>query len=134
MAISNLQETLLMYTKQKSMISNKINDIELNLLAATRKVLDLQSKYNQKEQQYYYYYNQSGMEDYQDEYAYLCEQMEKEYEFSLQNINSWNVELEMQKSNYETQYNEITTTETAYKTLLRSNIKNDFTYGGASQG
>ena len=134
MAISNLQEALLMYTKQKSMISNNINDIELNLLAGTRKVLDLQSKYNQKEQEYYYYYNQSGMEDYQDEYQYLCEQMEKEYEFTLQNINSWNSELEMQKDNYETRYNEITATENSYKALLRNNIKSDFSYGGASQG
>ncbi len=133
MAISNLQEALLFYAKNKSMISNKINDLELNLLAGTRKVLDLQQKYNEKEQEYYYYYNRSGMEDYQDEYSYLCEEMEKEYEYTLQNINSWNAEIEMQKDNYETRYNEVTAMENSFKALLKNNIKNDFTYGGAQQ-
>lgn len=134
MAVSNLQETLLMYTKYKSMLTKQINDVEFNLLAATRKVLDLQSKYNDKQQAYYYYYNQDGMEEYHDEYTYLCEQMEKEYEFSLQNINSWNMELEAQKDNYETRYNEITAHENSFRALLKSNIKIDFTYGGTQQG
>lgn len=134
MAISNLQEALLMYTRQKSMITNKVNDIQLNILSATRKVMDLQTKYNEKEQAYYYYYNQGGMEDKQDEYRILCENMEKEYEFSLQNINSWNEELEMQKDNYENRYNEIVATENSFRTLLKTNIKGDFSYGGAQQG
>lgn len=132
MAISNLQEALLMYTKQKSMITNKINDIEMNLLAGTRKVTDLQAKYNQKEQSYYYAYSDGAIE--KDEYSYICEQMEKEYEWTLQNINSWNQELEMQKDNYEAQYSEITQTETSYRSLLKQNLAKDFAYGGISQG
>ena len=134
MAISNLHETLLMYAKHKSMLTNKINDIELNLLSATRDVLDLQAKYNAKEQEYYYYYNRDGMEDFMDEYSALCEEMEKEYEYKLQNINSWNTQLETQKDNYETRYNEITAGENAFKSLLKTNIKNDYTYGGTQQG
>jgi len=134
MAISNLQETLLMYTKYRSMLSKQLNNIEFNLLEGTRKVLDLQSKFNQKQQDYYYYYNQDGMFQDDDEYSILCEQLEKEYEYSLQNINSWNLELEKQKDNCETRYNEITQQEKAYETFLKTNIKVDFTYGGTQQG
>ncbi len=132
MAISNLQETLLMYTKQKAMINNKLSDVLFNMTAAAREEAELQDQYNQKEQYYYYMY--SGNADLESEYQEVMEQLLKEHEFDLANIQSWEEELELDKNNYETRLNMITQYESSWQKLLSTNIKNDFTYGGASQG
>ncbi len=132
MAISSMQETLLMYTKQKSMINEKISNIQFNLLSASREAKELQDKYNQKEQ--YYYYQYYGQDDLRDEYQEICEQLLKEHEFDLANINSWEQELEKEKNNYETRLNEITQYEASWQKLLATNIKSDFSYGGVQQG
>ena len=120
MAISNLQETLLMYTKQKSMINQKLSDVMFNIMAASRETAELQDKYNQKEQLYYYEYYDK--EDLQDEYQELKEQLLKEHEFELANIESWESELELQKNNLETRLNTITQYESSWQKLLSSNL------------
>ena len=80
MAISNLQETLLMYTKYKSMINYSLADIQMNILEATKQTTDQQAIYNEAQQQYYDYYEQEGMEEYHDEYVALMAELENEYE------------------------------------------------------
>ena len=40
MAISNLQETLLMYTRYKSRMNKQLAAIQMNTLSATKKVTD----------------------------------------------------------------------------------------------
>lgn len=132
MAISNIQETLLMYTKQKAMINNKLSDVMFNITAAAREEAELQDKYNAKER--YYYYEYANNPDTQDEYQEVMEQLLKEHEFDLANIQSWESELETDKNNYETRLNIITQYESSWQKLLSTNIKNDFTYGGAQQG
>jgi len=135
MAISNLQETLLMYTKQKSMINEKLSNIMMNMTTASREETELQDKYNQK-QQYYYYEYEGWTSDgaLSDEYQEVMEQLLKEHEFDLANLQSWETELETDKLNYETRLNMITQYESSWTKLLQNNIKSDFTYGGASQG
>ncbi len=131
MAISNLQETLLMYTKQKSMINNKLSNVMFNITAAAREEAELQDKYNQRERNYYYQY--SGQEGMQDEYNEVMEQLLKEHEYDLANLQSWESELEMDKNNFETRLNIISQYESSWQKLLSTNIKNDFSYGGAQQ-
>lgn len=132
MAICNLQETLLMYTKQKAMINNELSDIMFNMTAATRETTELQDKYNQKVQYYYSLYE--GDSDLSDEYDELMEELEAEHEFDLANLEAWESELESEKNNYETRLNMITQYESSWEQLLSTNIKNDFSYGGVSQG
>lgn len=131
MAISNLQETLLMYTKQKSMFNQKLANVMFNLTSAARQTSELQEQYNQKERNYYYQYNDDP--SLQDEYTEVMEQLLKEHEFDLANIQSWENELNMNKENYETRLNIVTKYESSWQKLLSTNIKNDFTYGGAQQ-
>ncbi len=131
MAISNIQETLLMYTKQKSMLNNKLSDVMFDLLNASKDSSEVQSKYNDKIQEYYYLYMQDGIDE--TYYQEITEQLEKEREFELANLNSWETELELDKNNYETRLNEVTTFEATWTKLMQTNIKNDFTYGGAQQ-
>lgn len=131
MAISNIQETLLMYTKQKSMLNNQLSGVMFDLLNASKDSSEVQSKYNDKIQEYYYLYMQDGIDE--TYYQEITEQLEKEREFELANLNSWETELELDKNNYETRLNEVTTFEATWTKLMQTNIKNDFTYGGAQQ-
>jgi hypothetical protein len=132
MAISNFHETMLCYAKQKSLFTKQITDIQFTIIAGTRKSLALQTQYNQKLQNYYYQYK--DRDDLQAEYQALCDELETEYEYNLQNINSWEQELESRKENLDLRVAEITQQETAIKSLMKNNFKQDFTYGGAQQG
>lgn len=130
MAISNIHETLLMYTKQKSTINSQLSDVMFNMVSASRKNAELQSQYNQKQQDLYY------DEDYgygTDEYQIMIEQLENEHQFELANLESWESELELNKNNLETKLNEITSFENSWTKLLQQNIKSDFSYGGVGQ-
>jgi len=129
MAISNIHETLLMYTKQKSMINQKLSDVMFNMLGASRQQADNQAMYNAKLQDAYY----NLYEAYPDEYQLVIENLEQEHELELANLNSWETELEIEKNNLETRLNEVTTFESSWTKLLQTNIKQDFTYGGAQQ-
>ena len=128
MAISNIHETLLLYTKQKSLINNKLSTNMMNLLNSSKQTAENQAKYNdQMDNIYYNYY-----EDDPETYELLTEQLEQEHELELANINSWEQELELEKNNLETQLNEINTFESSW-TKLQTNIKSDFSYGGVQQ-
>lgn len=131
MAIANAQETMLMYTKQKAMLTEKLANVQFNMLSATRQSGESQTKYNAKQQYYYYKYGRD--EDYADVYDELIAELDEEHDFDMQNLNSWEQQLEMDKSNYETRLNEITQYESTWKSMLQNNIKKDFQYGGASQ-
>lgn len=129
MAISNIQETLLMYTKQKSMINEKLAGVMFNKMNAARESAELQAKFNDRQQNIYYEYH-----DYdKDIYEQLITELENEHEYELQNLNSWEEQLELDQNNYETRLNEITTFESTWTKLLQTNVKNDFTYGGAGK-
>jgi len=135
MAISNLQETLLMYTKQKAMINMRLSNVMFDITAAAREEAELQDKYNQRERYYYHSYNMpNGDEGIQDEYNEVMEQLLKEHEYDLANLQAWESELELDKNNYETRLNIISQYESSWTKLLSTNIKNDFSYGGAQQG
>ena len=129
MAISNLQEKLLFYTQQKSLISSKLSDIQMQQLSATKDAAAKQQAYNQQLQALYY------DEDYgygTEEYSEMLLQLQNEHEFELSTLNSWESELDLQKENLETQLNEINGYESAWQKLLMANIKNEFVYGGIS--
>ena len=129
MAISNIHETLLMYTKQKALINDKLSSNMMNTLSASKQTAENQAKYNdQMDNIYYNYY-----EDDPETYELLTEQLEQEHELELANLNSWEQELELEKNNLETQLNEISTFESTWTKMLQTNIKSDFSYGGVQQ-
>ena len=117
MAISNIHETLLMYTKQKALINDKLSTNMMNTLSASKQTAENQAKYNdQMDNIYYNYYD-----DDPETYELLTEQLEQEHE------------LELEKNNLETQLNEISTFESTWTKMLQTNIKSDFSYGGVQQ-
>lgn len=129
MAISNIHETLLMYTKQKALINDKLSTNMMNTLNASKQNAENQAKYNdQLDKIYYDYYDEDP-----ETYELLTEQLEQEHELELANLNSWEQELELEKNNLETQLNEISTFESTWTKMLQTNIKSDFSYGGVQQ-
>ena len=129
MAISNIHETLLMYTRRKSLINDQLSSTMMDMLNSAKKVAEEQAKYNEQVNDVYYNY----YEDDPDSYELLTEQLEQEHELALANLNSWEQELELEKNNLETQLNEINTFEATWTKLLQTNIKGDFTYGAVQQ-
>lgn len=128
MAISNLQEKLLFYTQQKSRISSKLSDIQMQQLSASRQVSEKQLEYNSQLSDIFYEYGDTDL------YGELLLELQSEHEFELSKINTWESELEVQKEGLETQLNEISSYEQAWQKLLTNNIKVEFTYGGSSGG
>ncbi|CCY62342.1 MAG: hypothetical protein ACLSA2_09650 [Candidatus Gastranaerophilaceae bacterium] len=129
MAISNIHETLLLYTKQKSLINEKLSTVMMDMLNSSKQVAENQAKYNDQMNEIYYGY----YEDDPENYELLTEQLQQEHELELANLNSWEQELELEKNNLETKLNEINTFESSWTKLLQTNIKNDFSYGGVQQ-
>ena len=128
MAIANLQEMLLSYTKQEAAINAKLSEVMMNTSSATRSYASKQQQYNEQVQNYYYEYYEQDPDMYYD----LIELIENEHELDLARLESWESGLEVQKNELETQLNEITTFKDNWTKLLSNNIKKDFTYGSVS--
>ena len=131
MSIANLHEKMLFFTKQKSLISNKLSNIQMQQLTATRKSAESQMAYNEQLQELYY------NEEYgygTDAYAEMLLELQSEHEFELAALTAWESDLEAQKEQYETQLNEVTAYETSWQKLLQNNIKVEFSYGGSGGG
>ncbi len=129
MAISNLHETLLMYTRRKALINDQLSTTMMDMLNSSKRTAEEQAKYNEEVSGVYYNYYENDP----DTYELLTEQLEQEHELALANLNSWEQELELEKNNLETQLNEINTFEATWTKLLQTNIKSDFSYGGVQQ-
>lgn len=132
MAVSNIHETLLMYTKQKSLLNSQLSDVMMDMVSATRQNAELQRQYNEKIQNAYYD-DYNGYTEDPDAYIELMDVLENEHMFELQNLESWESELELKKNSLETRLNEISSYEQSWTKLLQQNIKNDFSYGGGGQ-
>lgn len=128
MAIANLQEMLLSYTKQQASINAKLGDVFMDLACATRSYAAKQQQYNRQVQNYYYQYNETDPEMYYD----LIEILENEHELDLARLESWESSVEVEKNELETQLSEVTTFRDNFMKLLSNNIKKDFTYGSVS--
>ena len=131
MSIANLHEKLLFFTKQKSLISNNLADIQMRQLSATRKATEAQQAYNEELQDLYY---DPDFGYGTEEYSGLLLELQSDHEFELAALTAWESDLEAQKEQYETQLNEVTQYETSWQKLLQNNIKVEFSYGGSGGG
>ena len=130
MAIANYHEKLLFFTRQKSFLTNRLSDIQMQQLSATRISLQKQQEYNAQLSALYY---DPDFGYGTEEYSQMLLQLNNEHEFELSTINAWESELELEKENLENQLNEITQYESSWQKLLQNNIKKDFAYGGGGK-
>ncbi|MCM1339441.1 MAG: hypothetical protein NC191_07200 [Muribaculaceae bacterium] len=127
MAISNLHEKLLFYTRQKSSITSQLSDIQLRQLTATKTQATKNMEYQEKLSALYY------DEEYgygTDEYAEMLVVLQNEHEFDMATLTNWESQLELQKEALETQLSEVQAYENTWNKLLGNSCKADFSYGG----
>ena len=127
MAICNLQEKLLFYTRRKSVLTTNITNIQSTILTVTRKEATNQTNYNKKFQEAYY------DPDYgygTEEYSQVLEALSSEHEHEQAGLTLWEAQLELEKDTLEAQLAEITQFEQSWQNLLKNNIQKDFAYGG----
>lgn len=117
---------------EKASITQRLMGIMDNINVATLNSTDLMEQTNEKRS----YYSQKAENDstYADSTEYKVETaaVENDYQLQLSKINSWDSQLQQEKNNLETQLKVVTSYEESWTTLLKNNIKKDFTYGSSS--
>jgi len=127
MAIANLQEKLLFYTKQKSRISMGLSDVQMKQLVASKTQAQKNMEYNTRLSELYYD-EEFGFGT--DQYSEMLLQLQTDHEYELASLNSWESQLDIEKESLETQLNEIQSYENTWTKMLGNCIKSDFSYGG----
>ena len=131
MAIANLQEKMIFFTQQKSLLNTQLSNIQMQQMSATRKAGTSQMAYNQSLQELYY---DPDVGYGTEEYTEILIELQNDHEFEMASLTAWESQLEARKEATETQLNEITNYENSWQKLLAQNIKSDFTYGGVGGG
>ena len=131
MAVSNFHEKLLFYTRQKSMLSLKLSDLQMKQLAATKTQAVKQQEYNAQLSALYYDEEFGyGTEEYSEMLAIL----QSEHEYEMAHLSNWESQLDIEKESLEAQLNEIQAYENSWTKLLQNAIKIGFAYGGVGGG
>lgn len=130
MAVANLNEKLLFYTLQKSMLTNKLSNVQMTLLSASRAQIAASAAFNNRLSELYHD-PIIGFNADPDTYNQYYIQLQSEHELELSRLNAWESQLDAEKDSYEAQLSEIQSYEKSWEGLLKKNIQSDFTYGGA---
>lgn len=130
MSVANLNEKLLFYTLQKSMITSKLSNVQMTLLSASRAQTAASVAFNNRLSELYHD-PIIGHDANPDLYNQYFIELQSEHELELSRLNDWESQLDAEKDTYETQLSELQTYEKSWESLLKNNIKSDFTYGGA---
>ena len=134
MAISNSTERLFFYTLQESNLSLQVSNIQMQLLSATRTIADSNLAYSSQMQDLYY----DPVVGYDPEdpelYETYSQDLRRQHEEEISRLTAWESNLEMQKTQVETQLNEITQYKNSCQNMLKKDIQTDFAYGGVSGG
>lgn len=132
MSIASIQESLLSSTIQKNDLTSQLTTIMGRLTLASRQNLELMESTTANKQ--YLKELASEDEDYatSDEYQTDMEAVDDDYELQLAEINNWEAELNQEKNTIETNLKEVETTQEGYTSMLKGNLKREFTYGQSS--
>lgn len=133
MSVANIQETILLYTREQDSLTHQLSDIMGRITMATANTTEIMEQTNEKRA--YFAQKVSDNPNYADTTQYKVESqaVESDYQLQMAEINSWESQLEQQKNTMETRLKAVTTFLENWSTLLKNNIKKDFTYGGGGQ-
>ena len=140
MAIANLHETLLCYTLRKNQLNLEISEYQTQKTLAAYSQADTRSIKAQDEQEIRDFYKAlyEGDEDYQGKYKDYTEipdfeaEMDKIaalYQDQLEELNAWETQIDAQITTASAELEEINAYMESMKSMLSSNIQEDFNYG-----
>ena len=140
MAIANLHETLLSYTLRKNYLNVEISNLQSRKTLATYSQADAQGFKAQDEEEVRRYFRDlyNGSEDYQGKYKDYTEipDFEEEldkiaarYNDELADLTAWESAIDAQITTDSAELEEINAYMESMKSMLSSNIQEDFNYG-----
>lgn len=128
MASAGMLGTVDLYILERDDLTKQVSDILLDITRASGKTSEIMQQETKQEQALEKEYGSTDSTEYQ---AALSE-LKDEYDLKLQNINTWEKELEVQKQNDQTQLQEVNNYIESFQSVLKNNIKKDYTYGQTS--
>lgn len=140
MAIANLHETLLSYTLRKNQLNLEITQLQSQKTLVMRSQGDVQSLQNARKNELRDQYKAifEGDEELQVKYTDYTEipEFEKEMEAisaeiqaQLDELTNWETELDAQITTNSTELEEINAYMDSVKSMLSSNVQEDFNFG-----
>ena len=140
MAIANLHETLLSYTLRKNQLNFEISQLQTQKNLALYSQADAMSIKAQDEQELREFYKAlyESDSDYQGKYADYTQIPDFEaeldkiaatYQEQLEQLNAWEIQLDAQITTNSAELEEINAYMESTKSMLSSNIQEDFNYG-----
>lgn len=133
MAYAGILATIEFYTARKDDLTSQLSDIMLDINQATRESGNVAQQESNKRQTLLNRAKSDSTYADSTEYAQDKQDLEDKYNARLEEINSWEKELEAQKQNIQTEVQATSAYIESYTSMIKDNIKHDFTYGkGAS--
>ena len=140
MAIANLHETLLSYTLRKNQLNLEISEYQTQKTLAAYKQADTRSIKAQDEQEIRDFYKAlyEGDEEYNGKYKDYTEIPDFEaeidkiaalYQDQMDELSTWETQLDAQITTASAELEEINAYTESMKSMLSSNIQEDFNYG-----
>ena len=140
MAIANLHETLLSYAMRKNQLNLEISQLQSQKVLAAYSQADQRAIKAQDEQEIRDFYKAlyEGDEDYQGKYKDYTQipdfeaEMDKiaaKYQDELAQLTAWETQLDAQITTNSAELEEINAYMESMKSMLSSNIQEDFNYG-----
>lgn len=128
MATAGMIGSIDLYISERDDLTKQDSDILMQITRASGETSEIMSEESQKEQALQQQYGPTDSPAYEA----ALEDLKDKYDFKLQEINTWEKELEVQKQNCETQLKEVTSYIESFQSALKTNIKKDYTYGDTS--
>lgn len=125
MSYASVLATVNMYTSEADDLTYQLGDITMQITKAAGKTSALAT--NATNQRAAIKAEADEDPDYADstEYKEDLQDVQDEYNMKLADINSWEKELELKKTNMETRIQAIKSYKESYMAVLKENVKND---------
>lgn len=129
MAEAGLLATIQFYTARKDDLTSELSDIMLEINRATAKSGDVSEEESKKKQTLLNKAKSDSTYADSTEYQADMQEFDDQYNAKLASINEWEKELEVEKQNIQTEVEATSAYIESYTSMIKDNIKRDFTYG-----
>ena len=127
MAEAGLLATVDACLLQKDQLTAQETDILNQITRASRDTTEITKKAADEKREVAEEYDTDSTE-----YEAAIDKIEDEFEVKLAEINQWEKELETKKQNIETEITALAAYQESFESVLKNNVKKDFTYGDQS--
>ncbi len=135
MASAGMLGTVDLYISERDDLTKQMSDILMSITQASGQTSEVMNEETQKEtaleKQYGVTSTSSDSSD-STQYEIALQEVQDQYNLKLQDINTWEKELEVKKQTEQTQLDEVNSLIQSFQSTLKDNVKKDYTYGQSS--